>query len=130
MSNIPTATELLEAVADFLRDTAAPRLQDQAAFHAIVAANVIDIVRRELSAQPSADAAEQARLQALLGHQDGLSPLRRTLCAAIRNKQFALDAPELLGHLWQTAAAQLAIDQPSYATYRAQFTNANEADLA
>jgi aminoglycoside phosphotransferase (APT) family kinase protein len=48
----PTASELLEAVRDFLTGTVMPATSGQVAFHARVAANVLAIVGRELELGP------------------------------------------------------------------------------
>ena len=56
----PTASELLEAVREFLQDTVLPQTSGQLSFHARVAANAVAIVLRELEAgslPPDADLA-------------------------------------------------------------------------
>ena len=119
MRETPDALALLDAVADFLRQEAAPGLAGQAGFHARVAANVLDIVRREMAGGGVADSAERARLVALLGHDGGnADTLNRELCARIAADQVGWDDPTLLDHLWRTTLETVAIDQPKYATYR------------
>jgi aminoglycoside phosphotransferase (APT) family kinase protein len=49
----PTASELLDAVRDFLTDQVMPATDGQLAFHARVAANVLAIVARELDLGPT-----------------------------------------------------------------------------
>lgn len=66
MQDQPSAIELVEAVTEFLRNHAMPQLQGHAAFHARVAANALDIVKRELEIGPDATARELARLKTLL----------------------------------------------------------------
>ena len=62
----PTASELLEAVREFLQGAVLPQTSGQLSFHARVAANAVAIVLRELNAgsiRPDADlAAVAARL--------------------------------------------------------------------
>jgi hypothetical protein len=87
-------------------------------FHARVAANALDIVRREILSGPSATAAEEARLQALLGHDGDCEALNAELCERIAGGTIDPEDPALLDHLWRTTLDTLAIDQPKYATFR------------
>jgi hypothetical protein len=118
MREEPRATELLDAVAAFLRDEVLPALDGRLAFHARVAANVLDIVRRELATGDAAAADERARLAALLGREGDAATLNAELCRGLREGAFAPDDPALLAHLWATTLATVAIDQPQYETYR------------
>jgi hypothetical protein len=119
MQDQPTAVELLEIVAQFMRDEVVPQLSAHSAFNARVAANAIDIVRRELMLSPQANALEIGRLERLLGEQGDLETLNRRLCARIAAGEIGLSTPGLVDHLWQTTLDKLAIDQPNYAAYRA-----------
>lgn len=119
MQDQPTAVELLEIVAQFMRDEVVPQLSAHSAFNARVAANAIDIVRRELMLSPQANALEIGRLERLLGEQGDLETLNRRLCARIASGEIGLSTPGLVDHLWQTTLDKLAIDQPNYAAYRA-----------
>jgi aminoglycoside phosphotransferase (APT) family kinase protein len=56
----PTASELLEAVREYLLGSVLPATSGQVAFHARVAANVLAIVARELELGPAAAEAGQA----------------------------------------------------------------------
>jgi hypothetical protein len=118
MQDQPSAGDLLAAVAEFIRTQAMPQLHGQQAFHARVAANALDIVRRELAIAPAADAAEHARLKALLGRDGGLGDLNRELCRRIEQGEATLQDPGLAEHLWAITLAKLAIDQPTYSGYR------------
>ncbi|WP_439815553.1 DUF6285 domain-containing protein [Zavarzinia sp. CC-PAN008] len=118
MQDAPTANELLGAIAAFIRDHAMPQLQGHTAFHARVAANAIDIIRRELDIAPAANVAEQARLEALLDAKGTLDALNRQLCARIAEGSITLDTPGLADHLWATTMTKVAIDQPNYSAYR------------
>jgi len=118
MQDQPTAAELVEAVAEFIRNHAMPQLQGHAAFHARVAANALDIVKRELEIAPSANTGEAARLKALLGREGTLQELNRGLCACIENGSIGLETPGLTDHLWATTLTKLAIDQPNYSGYK------------
>lgn len=119
MQEQPTPAEILETVAAYLRDVAMPQLQGHAAFTARVAANAVDLVRRDIELRADADTAERERLISLLGHDGTLEALNAELAAAVRNDRIDNESPELLGHLWQTTLDKLAIDQPRYASYRA-----------
>ena len=119
MQDQPTAVELLEIVAQFMRDEVVPQLSAHSAFNARVAANAIDIVRRELMLSPQANALEIGRLETLLGETGDLETLNRRLCARIAAGEIGLSTAGLADHLWQTTLDKLAIDQPNYAAYRA-----------
>ena len=121
MPNRPTADELLEAVRDFIEQRALPDLRGRNAFHARVAVNAIDIVRREIEGGGTAVAKERARLLGLLGANGAhlsTEQLSRELCHRIRAGEIGLATAGLAQHLWQTTLERLAIDQPKYATYR------------
>lgn len=118
MQDQPSRIELLQAVIDFLRQTAIPNLAGQAAFHARVASNVLEIVVRELQLAAPAEAGELARLRVLLREDGELEALNRKLCERIASGDITLDTPGLAEHLWQLTLARVAIDQPGYATYR------------
>ncbi len=118
MQDQPTQLELLQAVIGFLNDKAIPNLSGQPAFHARIAANVLDIVVRELQQGPAADDAELARLQVLLQRDGSIDALNRQLCEQIATGDMTLATPALADHLWQITLAKLAIDQPGYARYR------------
>ena len=128
MQDSPSPEQLLAAVARFLRDEAGPALagagQGALAYQARVAANMLDTVRRQGLLAPAADAAELARLQALLGSRDrdagagSLPALNPRLADSIAAGALTLDTPGLADHLWHTTLAKLAVDQPGYETYR------------
>jgi len=147
METTPSAAELLEAATEAIRAELLPALSGRAAFQARVAINVLETARRELLGAPAADAAERARLAALLatlprGPADGartdapspgaastaaapgrhdaeppLPELRRALCDAIRDGRADLHTPGLADHLWADVLARVAIDQPAYPSF-------------
>lgn len=127
MQDQPSAAELLEIVAQFMREELVPQLSPHSAFNARVAANAVDIVRRELLLAPRANADELARLRTLLGADGDLESLNRQLCARIASGEIGLQTPGLQAHLWQTTLDKLAIDQPNYAAYRAALTQRDDA---
>jgi hypothetical protein len=117
MQDRPDIAELLEAVAAFLREQVVPGTEGQVAFHARVAANTLDIVRREVQLGPEAQASELVRLHALLGPgaPDDLADANHLLCTRIASGDIDPATPGLLDHLRQTTRDKLAIDQPGYA---------------
>ena len=118
MQDPPTISELLDATASFLREVAVPQLTGHASFHARVAANALEIIKRELELRPAAERDEHARLQALL-HTDGSTEdLNALLSRRIAAGELDLQTPGLAEHLWATTLAKVAIDQPTYASYR------------
>ena len=118
MQDEPTPTELIKAVADFLRTEIAPAIKGHNAFKLRVGLNALDIVTRQLALEGPADAAEAARLKALLGIDGSVMELNRALAERIAKGEVDLDTPGLKAHLWQTTMDKLAVDQPSYASYR------------
>lgn len=91
----PSAGELIAAVAEFLRGHLGRDGDARTAYLAKVAANALDIARRQLSAPDEHDG-------------------RAALCAGLRSGDVALDAPGLDTYLRAAVTAQLAIDQPGY----------------
>lgn len=110
----PRADELVEAVARWI-DSVRPGLSPRDAFLARVAANVLSVVKRELTLGPPAEAAATARLAGLLGHGGSLAELNAELCAKLRDGQMDRDTPGLLAALKANIVEQIAIDQPNYA---------------
>ena len=117
MQDQPTAIELIDVVAEFIRVHAMPQLKGHAAFHARVAANALDIVKRELEIAPNAEIAELLRLKVLLQSEGDVDTLNRELCDQIENGSLTLETPGLVDHLWQTTLTKLAIDQPKYSGF-------------
>jgi hypothetical protein len=118
MQDEPTPTELIKAVADFLRNDITPSMSGHNAFKLRVAINALDLVARQLALESSSDAAEAARLSALLSLQGSLGELNRALADRIAKGEADLRTPGLADHLWQTTMAKLAVDQPNYGSYR------------
>lgn len=118
MQDPPKPADLLAAVARFLREELVPLLSGAAAFQTRVAANAVDIARRELELAPAADAAQRQRLVALLAQEGDLAVLNRELCRRIRAGEMTLETPGLAAHLWEVTLAKLAVDQPGYASYQ------------
>ena len=118
MQDEPTPSELTRAVADFLRNDIAPLVSGHHAFKLRVAINALDLVTRQLTLEQGADTAESARLATLLGLQGSLLELNQALAERIASGELDLGTPGLTEHLWQTTMDKLAVDQPSYGSYK------------
>jgi hypothetical protein len=118
MQDEPTPTELIKAVADFLRNDITPQVGGHNAFKLRVAINALDLVTRQLALESGSNAVEAARLTELLGKEGSLGELNRALADGIAKGEADLNTPGLAEHLWQTTMDKLAVDQPNYAAYR------------
>ena len=118
MQDEPTPTELIKAVADFLRNDIAPVISGHNAFKLRVSLNALDLVTRQLTLQAGGEASEADRLVSLLAMQGSLGALNRALAERIASAEIDLQTPGLADHLWQTTLDKLAVDQPSYVSYR------------
>jgi Domain of unknown function (DUF6285) len=118
MQDEPTPSELIKAVADFLRAEIAPEISGHHAFKLRVAINALDLVTRQLALHKASDAGELARLSQLLTLQGPLGELNRVLAERIARGEIDLDTPGLAEHLWQTTMDKLAVDQPNYGSYK------------
>ncbi|BAI98774.1 hypothetical protein Sj15T_38420 [Sphingobium sp. TA15] len=114
MQDEPGASELLDAVARFLRDDLGRLGQGETRFHALVTANAVDLARREIDLAPGFDEAERQRLSVLLGEDGDCRTLNALLCARLRSGALTADDPLVGEHLWLTTMEKLAVDQPHY----------------
>lgn len=116
MHDQPSVSELVQAVKNFVDETAAPNLTGHAAFHARVASNTLATILRDLDHRPAAERAERERLIALLNASPDATTdaLNRQLCDKIRSGDMSRETPGLLSHLKETTIAQVEIDQPRY----------------
>ena len=123
MQDRPRADELAEAVREFIENEILPTIDDpRLRFRAIVAANGLGILEREIALGAPLVRREVAALMRLLGHADAVpddegelrrraSDLNRELTRRIR----AGDAPEgTLAHLLATVADKLRVASPRY----------------
>lgn len=123
MQDEPTPTELIKAVADFLRNEITREIKGHNAFKLRVGINALDLVTRQLALAYGGDAAEGARLKALLSIDGSLLDLNRALSDRIAKGEVDLQTPGLADHLWQTTMDKLAVDQPNYASYKRELGN-------
>ena len=113
----PTASELLNAIADFLREEATPALDrsdPRLGFQMRVAVNSLAILEREWRLAPDADARELARLKKLLGSDGTLPELTRELARQLRTGERDERDPELVAHLEATTNDKIAIANPKW----------------
>lgn len=108
----PTATELLEAVEEYLRDEVLPGTGGRLSFLSRVAANVVATARRQAELGP-AQADRRARELAAVGVSS-----EAELAAAIAAGRFDADGDEAELHdvLASGVAAKLAVANPRYLT--------------
>jgi uncharacterized protein DUF6285 len=113
----PTASELLSAIADLLREEVTPVLDKadpRLAFQMRVAANSLAILEREARLGPAADAREHERLAALLGRDGSLDDLNRELARQLRSGERDERDAALIVHLEATIADKIAIANPKW----------------
>ena len=120
MQDEPTPAEILDSVATFLREVLPAKLPPREAFDARVAANALDLVRRQISLGSNTDDdASHRRLARLLNAEGSPAELNRLLCSRIAAGELGLSNAALMEHLWATTLDKLAVDQPNYASYQA-----------
>jgi len=90
MQDRPSVRELLDAVRAFLEEDVVPALEGPRQFHARVAANVLDIIGRELAGEEASLLAEWQRLAQLTGGASEPPPRLEALRAAVREGTAAL----------------------------------------
>jgi aminoglycoside phosphotransferase (APT) family kinase protein len=106
----PTATELVEAVREYLRDDVLDATDGRVQYHARVAANALAVVERELRSGPGAERAHAVRL-AELGVND-----ETELAAAIRSGDRDDEVDAVEATVWSAVTAKLAIANPAHLT--------------
>ena len=126
MQDQPAPDELLAAIAAFLRNTVILMADPHTAFQARVAANALDLVRRQLELGAAGEVAELQRLQALLGHTGTLPKLNAELADALASGAKGLAAPGVSAHLSATTLEKLRVDQPNYSGYRAALERSSD----
>jgi hypothetical protein len=113
----PTASELLAAVADMLREEAIPALDKvdpRLGFQMRVAVNSLAILEREARLGRAADSREHERLMKLLGRDGSLDELNRELARQLRAGERDERDAALMIHLEATIADKIAIANPKW----------------
>lgn len=113
-SSLPSASDIVAVVRDFLEAEILPDLAGDKRFNVKVAVNLLAAVERELRMGPSADAAEISRLAAFVAIDGSLDQKNRRLSDAIRAGVLASDDPKLLDHLRSTMLDALRINNPKW----------------
>jgi hypothetical protein len=126
MQDQPAPDEILAAIAAFLRNTVILKTDPHTAFQARVAANALDLVRRQLEFGAPGEDAELKRLQALLGHAGTLPKLNAELADALASGAKGLATPGVSAHLSATTLEKLRVDQPNYSGYRAALERSSD----
>jgi aminoglycoside phosphotransferase (APT) family kinase protein len=106
----PTAPELIAAVAEFLRTSVMPNSDPAVGFHARVAANVLDIVERELTLGAVQLGDQRTRLERLGFRTES------ELALAIRAGTVAADDPAVLVVVRAAVTDRLTVANPRYLT--------------
>jgi hypothetical protein len=126
MQDRPTVDELLEAVSNFLKDDVMPATQGRINFHARVASNAIEIVRRELAGEEEHLGREWDGLDALLGEQElpaslaairsGIVGRNQALVELIKNgdADSGQIRDQVYQHLRATTVDKLAVTNPRW----------------
>jgi hypothetical protein len=104
----PSASELLEAVREWLDRDVVAATDGRLRFHARVASNVLAMVEREIELGPRQEEAHLTRL-AQLGVADDTE-----LAAAIRSRRFDDRIDELVELLTESVVDKLAVANPRY----------------
>jgi DNA-binding response OmpR family regulator len=118
MQDRPSPSELVAAVARFLREDLAPKLEGHDAFQLRVACNALDLVERQAMLEPALDRAEAERLRTLLGREGELAEMNDELSELVARGAIGIGSTALVEHLWATTLAKLAVDQPTYGAYK------------
>jgi len=124
MQDRPNVDELLEAVAGFLQDDVLPNTTGRLSFHARVAGNVVQMLRRELSFEEEHLEREWAGMDRLLGPADRPASLVQTRVQLVARNQVLADRiragdadeprfrGELFAHLRAVMRDKLAVSNP------------------
>jgi hypothetical protein len=118
MQDKPDIEALLGAISAMLKDEVVPALTGHLALQVRIAANCLNIIRREVVHAEADGRAEHARLTDLLGEEADLLTLNKALCTRIGSGELGIGDAALMEHLWATTLAKVRIDQPNYPTYR------------
>ena len=125
MHDHPDPAEILSAATRFVREELVPALPPALSFNARVLANALDLVARQITENAQVAAESLASIKALLQQDGPEEELMTELSRRIEAGELALDNPALTDYLWKTTLAKLAVDQPKYASYRAEIETAD-----
>ncbi len=117
--NRPSRQEILQAVAEYLKEELAPKLSGRQRFQALIAASLLEIVLREITLDPSAFY-DPSGLERLLGPEaqglESREAAEALLCEKIRRGDF--DENPARGRLLEYLAAEvrykIQVDNPKW----------------
>lgn len=104
----PTASELLQAVREWMEQDLAAGVDGRLAFHVRVAMNMLDIVDREISLGVPMERRHEELLRSLGVESDAELSLK------IRDGDFDTDFPALLGALRPVVEDKVRVANPKY----------------
>ncbi len=108
LHDVPTASQLLEAVKEWVEGDAREATTGRVQFHTRVVANVMALLERELQSGPAMAEAHAARLAGL-----GVSS-EAELASRIRGGEWSVDDRRLLDAVRATVVDKLAVANPKY----------------
>ena len=113
--NMPTQMELIEAVRDHLLAERKSARSTREGFLALVSANALDIVARQLKMSAAHEIVERAALNKILGGEDNdIIQQRWRLIEKLRGRQIPLDDADVINYLYHQTIRHVLIDQPNY----------------
>ena len=104
----PDINNVLLTVQKFIKD-AAPKLEGETRYHAIVAAYLLGIAERELRLAPGFDKQEVAQLSDFLKTSGSLEDLHKTLAKGIRSGAYDEDWDALLDTVLQQTVSDVSV---------------------
>jgi len=110
----PTATELVEAVREWIERDVLSATEGRLQFHARVAVNALNIVERELSTTGDRAAEERRRAAALLRFDAPARQLERAIAAGIRDGSLDDRIDAVRAHVRETVREKLLVANPGY----------------
>lgn len=126
-AELPSTSELLKSVRDFLREELMPDCVGRTKYLTRVASNSLEIVLREVELSEAVNSYQRPALEDLLGHSGDVRTLQEELTLAIRDGSLPISNEKLKAYLRQTISNQVAIDQPKYSGYRIALNHSAEA---
>ena len=128
MQDEPTPTELIKAVADFLRNEIAPEISGHNAFKLRVGDQRARSGDAAIGAGSRGATPRKPRGCRNCSAMEGsLGELNRALADGSPSGEIDLQTPGLAEHLWQTTMDKLAVDQPNYASYKRELGTSDSA---
>jgi len=112
MREKPSGADLLDIARDVLRNDLLPALPEENRYQALMIANAMAIVMRQLAAGEAGETNEQTKLETSLGIKGSLEQLNSTLANRIRSGD--ADGPEIWQALHDVATAKVAESNPKY----------------